>query len=200
MKLIGKKMGMTQMFNEVGNVIPVTVVKMEPNIVIRQKSKEKDGYDACVVGAGERSKPNRPYSGIFKSSGVKPTNNLYEIRDYPADWKQGKQVTIGIFEVGGNLNVTGVVKGRGFAGVIKRYHFSGGPGGHGSKFHRHPGSIGCCKTPGKVYKGRKMPGRMGGNTVTVKNLKVVKIDESRELLFIKGAIPGAKNSTVIIRG
>ncbi len=199
--LIGKKLGMTQVFIETGELIPVTVIEAIPNTVIRKKTKETDGYNACVLGAGEMKKPNHPYAGVFKKSGVKPTKILYEIRDLPSDWELRKEITLSIFKVSANskVNVTASSKGKGFQGVMKRHGFHGGPGGHGSGLGRSTGSIGTSKTPGKVYKGRKMPGRMGNQKMTVRNLKVIKIDEAKNLLFLKGQVPGAKNSWVLVK-
>lgn len=196
--LIGKKLGMTQIFDDNGEPIPVTAIFIEPNIVVRKKTKETDGYDACVIGAGNKKKANRPYSGVFKASGVSPTEILREIREPPSDWEIGKQISVNIFSQIPKVNVTGYSKGRGFAGGMKRYGWHGGPAAHGSKFHRRPGSIGTSKTPGHVVKGHKLPGRMGNSKVTIKNLKVVRVNESKNLLFLKGAIPGPKNSWVLI--
>jgi large subunit ribosomal protein L3 len=196
---IGKKLGMTQIFGSTGEIIPVTVVEIPPNTVIQKKTIEKDGYNACVIGAGVKKKPNRPYSGIFKVIGIKPTQKLQEIRDPPTDWEPGKEITVSIFSDTSKVDVTGYSKGRGFAGVMKRYGWHGGPGGHGSKFHRRPGAIGTSKTPGRVLKGHKLPGRMGNSKTTIKNLEIVKRDEARNLLFLKGSIPGARNSWILIR-
>ncbi len=197
--LIGKKVGMTRIFSESGESIPVTVVYAEPNIVIRKKTKENDGYEACVIGVGEKGRPNKSYSGIFKMSRIKPTKILQELRDLPQEWEKGKQITVNVFEKITNVNVTGYSKGRGFAGGMKRYGWKGGPAAHGSKFHRRPGSIGTSKIPGRILKGRNLPGRMGNCKITIKNLKVVKIDETKNLLFLRGAIPGATNSWVVVK-
>lgn len=197
--LIGKKIGMTQLFDEIGEPIPVTVVYCEPNIVIRKKTKEKDGYSACVIGAGIKKHPNRPYSGVFKASGTSPNRVLREIKEPPEDWAPGKQVTVGMFAQIPKVDVTGYSKGRGFVGVMKRYGWHGGPGAHGSKFNRRPGSIGTSKRPGHVVKGHGLPGRMGNRKVTIKALKVVRVDEDRSLLFLKGAIPGPPNSWVLVK-
>ncbi|MCK4352883.1 50S ribosomal protein L3 [candidate division WOR-3 bacterium] len=198
-ELIGKKVGMTQIFNEKGKLFPVTVVQIEPNLVVRHKTQEKDGYNACILGFGVKKNPNRPYVGIFKSLGMKPTKILHEARESFLDWKVGKKITVSVFSEVSKVNVTGHSKGKGFAGVIKRYGFSGGPKSHGSKFHSQPGSIGTSKTPGRVYKGRKMPGRMGSNKVTVKNIKIVKLDEAKNLLFLNGQVPGPTNGLLIIK-
>jgi len=197
--LIGKKLGMTQIFAENGELIPVTIISATPNLVIHRKTQESNGYDAHILGTRETKNPNRPYSGIFKKVGVKPTFLLREIRNSPSDWKIGKEVTLSIFSPDSKVRVTGSSKGRGFQGVVKRHGFHGGPGAHGSKFHRRPGSIGTSKTPSKVIKGHLMPGRMGNQKITIKNLKIVKTDIDRNLLFLKGSVPGAPNSWVLIK-
>ncbi len=197
--LIGRKLGMTQIFVETGELVPVTVIEAIPNIVIRKKTKETDGYNACVLGIGERKNPTHPYSGIFKKSKVKPTSILREIRDLPSDWEMSKEITLSVLSEDLKVNVTAFSKGRGFQGVMKRHGFHGGPGGHGSGFGRGGGSIGTSKTPGNVQKGKKMPGRMGNKKVTVRNLKIIKLDASKNLLFLKGQVPGAKNSWVMIK-
>lgn len=195
--IFGKKVGMTQILNE-DRVIPVTVVQVEPNTVIHRKTKEKDKYDACVLGFGTKKHPNKPYKGKFKTPNVNPTQFLREIRNPPTDWQVGKQITVSVFSAGANVNVTGYSKGRGFAGGMKRFGWRGGPAAHGSKFHRRPGSVGTAE-PGKTIKGHHLPGRMGNAKNTTKNLELVKIDESKNLLFIKGAVPGYNTSVVFIK-
>lgn len=197
--VMGKKLGMTQLFGEMGELIPVTIIEVPPNIVVRKKTKERDGYSACVLGVGEKKKPNQPWAGIFKQSGVKPTKILYEVRDSPADWEVGREITLSVFQPELKVDVTGYSKGRGFQGGMKRHGFHGGPKAHGSKFHRRPGSIGTSKKPGHVLKGHLMPGRMGNDRVTVKNLKIIKSDASKNILFLKGQVPGPKNSWLLIR-
>jgi large subunit ribosomal protein L3 len=198
--IIGKKKEMAHLFDENGIVIPVSIVEVPPNWVVKVKKKEgKDGYHACVIGVGEKKNPNRPYSGIFKKSGIKPVEKLKEVRNPPEEWKVGDKLTVKIFREGEKIDVVGYSKGRGFTGVMKRYGWHGGPGGHGSKFHRAPGAIGMSKTPGRVIKGHKLPGRMGNKKVTIKNLKVVKIEEEKNLIYIKGSIPGAINSWTFIK-
>ncbi len=197
--IIGKKKGMTQLFNENGIAIPVSIVEVPVNWVVNVKEEEKDGYHACVIGVGEKKKPNRPYSGMFKKSGIKPVEKLQEVRNPPQEWKVGDKLTVGIFKEGEKVDVMGYSKGRGFTGVMKRYGWHGGPGGHGSKFHRSPGAIGMSKTPGRVIKGHKLPGRMGNKRITVRNLEVVKIEEEKNLIYLKGAIPGAINSWTFIK-
>lgn len=206
--IIAKKLGMTQIFNDQGESIPVTIVEAQPNIIVHHKTKDKDGYNACVLGAGVKKNPNRPYRGVFKKlqtmgfENVKPSLVLCEIRNPPSDWAPGKSVTVSIFSEGSTVSVIGYSKGRGFTGVVKRHGFSGGPKSHGSKFHARPGSIGLSKTPARVFKGHPLPGRMGCQKVTLKNVKVVKVEVSQNLLFLKGQIPGSVKGwvTILVRG
>jgi len=195
--IIGKKIGMTQLFREEGEIVPVTVVEAGPCPVIRIKTEERNGYRACVLGFGEKKRPNKPYAGIFGD--MKPTRILREIRDCPEDLKPGDVITAAIFSPGSKVDVTGYSKGKGFAGVMKRYGFAGGPAAHGSTSHRRAGSIGTGVTQSKVLKGHRMPGRMGGRRVTVRNLEVVKVDVDKNLLYLKGQVPGANNSYVLIK-
>jgi len=195
--IIGRKIGMTQLFREGGEVMPVTVVEAGPCPVVRIKTEERNGYRACVLGFGEKKKPNKPYAGIFGDT--KPTKVLREIRDCPKDLKPGDVITVAIFSSGSKVDVTGYSKGKGFVGVMKRYGFAGGPAAHGSTSHRRAGSIGAGVTQSKVWKGHRMPGRMGGKRVTVKNLEVVKVDVEKNLLYLKGQVPGANNSYVLIK-
>ncbi|MBP5314154.1 MAG: 50S ribosomal protein L3 [Eggerthellaceae bacterium] len=200
--LFGKKLGMTQVYDENGNIIPVTVVLAQPNKVCQVKTVDTDGYEAVQMGFGEikPSKVNKPMAGHFAKQGVEPTRYLREVRvDNAADYKVGDEVTVSMFAELPAVDVTGTSKGKGFAGVIKRHHFAGGPGYHGSHFHRAPGSIGQCSYPSRVFKGMRLPGHMGCDTVTVKNLKVVRIDEEQSIVLIKGALPGGKNGIVRIR-
>ena len=200
--LFGKKLGMTQVYDENGNIIPVTVVLAQPNKVCQVKTADTDGYEAVQMGFGEikPSKVNKPMAGHFAKQGVEPTRYLREVRvDNAADYKVGDEVTVSMFAELPAVDVTGTSKGKGFAGVIKRHHFAGGPGYHGSHFHRAPGSIGQCSYPSRVFKGMRLPGHMGCDTVTVKNLKVVRIDEEQSIVLIKGALPGGKNGIVRIR-
>lgn len=196
-ELIGKKLGMTQIFEET-QVVPVSIIEISPNTVIYRKTAKKEGYDACVIGIGTKKHPTKPYAGKFKASKTKPTSTLCEIRNAPEDWVVGKQLTVSIFADSKTVDVTGHTKGRGFAGGMKRYGWKGGPDGHGSKFHRRPGSVGTAE-PGETPLGHPLPGRMGNERQTTRNLKLVKIDEPKNLLFVRGAIPGAKNSYVLIR-
>ncbi|MCP5463676.1 MAG: 50S ribosomal protein L3 [Deltaproteobacteria bacterium] len=197
---IGEKLGMTQIFDEEGLVVPVTIVKIKENVVVSLKTKESDGYNAVQIGYGKQkeSRLNKPKLGHFKKGGVDAFANLKEFRtDNAASYKVGMAVDASAFKVGDILDVQGRGKGKGFQGVMKRYHFAGGCDSHGNSVsHRVPGSIGQNTFPGKVIKGKKLPGHMGSETVTVKNIKVVGVEEEQGLILVKGAIPGSKNSIV----
>ena len=200
--IYGKKIGMTQIFNEDDRVVPVTVIQAEPNTICQVKTKDSDGYEAVQLGFGaiKEKKVNKPMAGHFKKQGTAPTRYLREVRvDSASDYKVGDEVTVANFAEAKKVHVSGTSKGKGFAGVIRRYNFAGGPGGHGAHFHRAPGSVGQCATPSRVFKGLKLPGHMGCETVTVKNLDVVRIDEDQNLILVKGAVPGGKNAVVRIR-
>jgi large subunit ribosomal protein L3 len=203
--ILGKKVGMTQVFDDRGEVIPVTVIEAGPCFVAQIKTVERDGYTAIQMGF-EDIKPKRltqPQLKHLQKSNLSALRHLREFRMAPdelEDLTEGQKVTVDIFEAGEYVDVTGVSKGRGFAGVVKRHGFSGGPKTHGqSDRHRTPGSIGACYTPGRVFKGKRMPGRMGGERVTVQNLQVVLVDPERNLLAVRGAIPGANNGLVVVR-
>jgi large subunit ribosomal protein L3 len=203
--IIGKKVGMTQVFDDRGEVIPVTVIEAGPCFVAQIKTVEQDGYTAIQMGF-EETKPKhltQPQLKHLQKSNLPALRHLREFRMAPdeiADLEEGQKVTVDIFEAGEFVDVTGVSKGRGFAGVVKRYGFRGGPKTHGqSDRWRTPGSIGACTTPGRVFKGKRMPGRMGGERVTIQNLQVVTVDPERNLLAVRGAIPGAKNGLVMVR-
>jgi large subunit ribosomal protein L3 len=186
--LIGKKIGMTQQFDDAGNVIPVTILKAGPCTVIQKKTVEKDGYVAVQLGFVEERgvrKPLKPQAGHFKKSGVPVVKKLQEVGC--------------IFEVGETIHVVGTSKGKGFAGVVKRHHFAGGDASHGSMFHRAPGSIGASSYPSRVVKGMRMGGHMGDERITVRKLKVVATDKDNNLLLVKGAVPGAKGGYVLIK-
>ena len=201
--LIGKKIGMTQQFDDAGNVIPVTIIKAGPCTVIQKKTVEKDGYVAVQLGFVEERgvrKPVKPQIGHFKRSGVPVVKKLQEFGcSDPAAVKEGDQVLVDIFEVGETIHVVGTSKGKGFAGVVKRHHFAGGGASHGSMFHRAPGSIGASSYPSRVVKGMRMGGHMGQDRVTVRKLKVVATDKDNNLLLVKGAVPGAKGGYVLIK-
>ena len=196
---LGKKIGMTQIFREDGRVVPVTVVEAGPCVVTQVKTKETDGYDAVQLGFGEVKRRNKPLSGHLKNSRL--SRYLREVSaDDASEFEVGQTIGVDIFEAGEKVDVIGTSKGRGFAGVMKRWNFKGGPKTHGqSDRMRAPGSIGGGTTPGRVYKGLKMGGHMGNRRITVKGLEIVEIDTERNLLMIKGGIPGATNSLVQIR-
>ena len=200
--ILGKKVGMTQIFDDDGRVVPVTVVEAGPCVVVQRKSGDRDGYEAVQLGLVERT-PRRnapkPMQGHFGKAGVPPTRLLGEVPvDADDEAKPGDAVLADIFEVDEKVHVIGRSKGRGFQGVIKRHGFGGGRATHGSMFHRAPGSIGSSAYPSRVYPGLGMPGQTGNKRVTVKNARVVKVDVDRNLLFIKGGIPGARNSYIRI--
>ncbi|MCD4749271.1 MAG: 50S ribosomal protein L3 [Thermoanaerobaculales bacterium] len=200
--ILGKKVGMTQIFDDDGRVIPVTVVEAGPCVVVQRKSIENDGYEAVQIGLVEK-RPRRnatmPTQGHFKAAGIPPTRMVAEVPvDDGDESRPGDSVLADIFEADEQVNVVGKSKGRGFQGVMKRYGHAGGRASHGSGWHRKPGSIGQSAWPSKVFKGVKMPGQMGNKRITVKNVKVVKIDTDRNLLFLKGGIPGARNSYIRI--
>ena len=203
--ILGRKLGMTQIFTEEGKVIPVTVVESGNNVVVQLKTVENDGYSAVQMGFGtvKERKVNKPMTGHFKKAGVAPVKFIREMRldGDSAEYKVGDTIGVDIFSEGELVDVTGTSKGKGFAGGIKRHNFARGPMGHGSKSHREPGSTGAMISGpgGRVLKGKKLPGRMGGERVTVQRLRVVRVDKDRNLILIKGAIPGPKKSYVIIK-
>lgn len=202
--LIGRKLGMTQLFDEAGRVIPVTVIEAGPCVVVQRKTRERDGYEAAQLGLVEKKPPRRvtqPQSGHFRKAGVPPTRVLRELPlGEGEDVKPGDTVTCAIFEPGVKVDVVGRSKGRGFQGVVKRWGFSGWrkSHGHGKVAHRRPGSIGTMRATGKVFKGKKMAGHMGNEKVCVQNLEVVRVDVERNLLLVKGAVPGARGGDVIV--
>jgi len=198
--ILGRKLGMTQVFDESGRMFPVTVVEAGPCCVIQVKTKEKDGYEATKVGFSEVKKEknvNKPMGGIFKKIGVKPYKLL---REFPMGaLKVGELVTVEKFKKGDTISVSGVSKGKGFQGVMKRHNYAGGPASHGSMFYRAPGSIGASSYPSRVWKNKGLPGHMGSERVTVKNLKVVDVKTEQNLLLILGAVPGSKGTYLEIR-
>jgi large subunit ribosomal protein L3 len=200
--LIAKKIGMSQQFDDAGNVVPVTVLKAGPCTVIQKKTVETDGYTAVQLGFVEERavrKPTKPQVGHFKKAGVPVVRKLQEFGcSDPAAVKEGDQVLVDIFEIGETIHVVGTSKGKGFAGVVKRHHFAGGDAAHGSMFHRAPGSIGASSYPSRVVKGMRMGGHMGHERVTVRKLKVVATDKDQNLLLVKGAVPGAKGDYVLV--
>ena len=200
--LIGKKLGMTQIFDENGVAIPVTVIEAGPCTVVQVKTTETDGYDAVQLGYGEvkENKVNKPEKGHFTKGNVKPTKHLREFRvDNASEVKVGDEIKVDIFAEGDTVDIQGKTKGKGFQGVIKRHGQSRGPMGHGSMYHRRPGSMGSTSTPGRVFKGKKLPGHMGNTTVTIQNLKVVKVDTEKNAILVKGSVPGNKGVILKIK-
>ncbi len=200
--LIGKKLGMTQIFDDEGRRIPVTVVEAGPCVVIQKKTVAKDGYNAIQVGfaAKDAARANRPLMGHCKTAAQGAFTYLRELRlDDIDQYNVGDTISADIFNVGEIIDVTGTSVGKGFQGVVKRWGFKGGRSTHGSRFHRAPGSIGCSATPARVFKNKKMPGQMGNERVTVQNLQIARVDASDNLLLIKGAVPGSTNGLVLIR-
>ncbi|MDC7125617.1 MAG: 50S ribosomal protein L3 [Spirochaetales bacterium] len=198
--LIGKKVGMTQVYDENGVMTPVTVIKFEDNVVVGNRSVEKDGYEACVLGTVDKktSRVTKPYGGQFPE-GVEPKQYLYEMRDFDLEGEIGKAYGVEVLENLKFVDIIGTTKGKGYQGVMKRHGFGGGRKTHGSKFHRANGSTGMAAYPSKVIKGTKMPGRMGGERKTVQNLKVVRVDAEKQIILVKGAVPGARDSVVLVR-
>ncbi|NLM01094.1 MAG: 50S ribosomal protein L3 [Treponema sp.] len=196
--LIAKKVGMTQVFDENGSLVPVTVIRVDPNVVIAKKTKEDFGYDAVVLGLDDVKKPTKPYAGQFPEK-ISPKKNLKEFRDFENDVAVGDEVGLELFEGVRYLDVTATSKGKGFQGVMKRWGFHGGRKTHGSKFHRAAGSTGQCTSPGRSFKNTKMPGRMGRERITVQNLKIVKIDPEMKVLMVRGSVPGNKDCTLIVK-
>ena len=198
--LIAKKVGMTQVFDENGNLTPVTVIRVEPNTVVATKTEEKCGYNAIVLGLEDlkANKASKPYAKQFPED-ITPTRHLKEFRDFEGDVNVGDQIGVEMFEKIRFIDVTATSKGKGFQGVMKRWGFHGGRATHGSKFHREAGGTGCSTTPGHTLKNIKMPGHMGFERVTVQNLKVVKVDPELKVLMVRGAVPGNKDCTLIVK-
>lgn len=200
--ILGKKLGMTQVFAADGTRVPVTVVEAGPCVVVQKKTVEKDGYSALQIGFGAKrsQRANKPMMGHFKGAGK---GAFYGLREVGAknvdDYNVGDEVNCEVFSAGEFVDVTGTSKGKGFQGVIKRWGFSGGRSSHGSQFHRGPGAIGCSAYPARVFKGKKMAGQMGNEKVTTQNLQVVDVRPEQNLLLVKGALPGAKNGLLVIR-
>ena len=201
--ILGTKLGMTQVFDEAGQVVPVTVVQAGPCVVTSVRTPDSDGYSAVQLGYGEINprKVTKPVAGLFEKAGVTPRRYLAEIRTESAsEYTLGQEVTAGVFEAGQKVDVSGKSKGKGFAGVMKRHGFKGLSSSHGTqRKHRSPGSIGACATPGRVFKGVRMAGRMGAVKTTVQGLTVQAVDNDKNLLLIKGAIPGPNGSLVLVR-
>lgn len=200
--IIGKKIGMTQIFDEKGNVIPVTVIETAGNTVAQVKTIETDGYNAIQLGYGEIKDKhiNKPEAGHFAKAKLANKKHLREFRmDDVANYKVGDEVKADIFTAGEKIDVQGTSKGKGFQGVIKRHGQSRGPMGHGSMYHRRPGSMGSTSTPGRVFKGKKLPGHMGRVTVTIQNLDVVRVDMDKNVILVKGSVPGPKGAILKVK-
>jgi|SRR5690625_568580 len=197
--ILGRKVGMTQIFTENGELIPVTVVQAEPNVVLQKRTIENDGYEAIQVGFVDKkeSRANKPAKGHAAKASTNPKRFIREFRNVKLDdYEVGQELSVEVFNVGDQVDVTGTSKGKGYQGVIKRHNQALGPMTHGSHFHRGPGSIGNAAEPARVQKGKNMPGQMGGETTTIQNLEIVKVDAERNLLLIKGNVPGARKSFV----
>lgn len=200
--LIGRKLGMTQIFTEDDHLVPVTVIQAGPCVIAQIKKHETDGYGAVQMGFADKKVGalSKAKKGHFSSAGVEPVRYLREFRvDDPESYKVGEVLTVEGFSEGDKADISGWSKGKGFSGVIKRWNFHGGPGGHGSHFHRSPGSIGMAATPSRVIKGKKMPGQYGNVKKTVTNLEIIKVDKDQNILLVKGAIPGASGALVMIK-
>ena len=201
-EIYGTKIGMTQIFDENGVVIPVTAIEVKPLTVVAKKTADKDGYNAIVVSFGEvkEKNANKPHKGVFAKAGVEVQKYLREIKvENVDDYEIGSKIAVDTFTTEDSVDVQGTSKGKGFQGVIKRHGQHRGPMGHGSMYHRRPGSMGSTTTPGRVFKGKKLPGHMGSQTSTILNLNVVKVDADKNVILVKGSIPGAKKSIVRVR-
>jgi len=200
--LMGKKVGMTQVFDEMGNVIPVTVIAVETNQVTQIKTKEKEGYDAIQLSYGitKENRIIRPSKGHFDKAGVAYRKHLREVsvKD-PSAYEVGQELNADLFSPGDRVDVTGTSKGKGFQGNIKRHNYHRGPMSHGSHYHRRPGSMGASSSPSRVFKGKKLPGQMGAERVTMQNLEIIHVDIERNAIMVKGAVPGPKKGTVLIK-
>lgn len=199
--ILGRKIGMTQVFAENGDLIPVTVIEAAPNVVLQKKSVETDGYEAIQLGFDDKRDKlsNKPAKGHVAKANTAPKRFIREFRDMNlADYEVGQEVKVGIFAEGDVIDVSGVTKGKGFQGVIKRHNQSRGPMAHGSRYHRRPGSMGPV-APNRVFKQKKLPGQMGGTMITIQNLQIVKVDEDRNLLLVKGNVPGSRKALVVVK-
>jgi len=200
--ILGRKIGMTQVFAENGELIPVTVIAANPNVVLQKKTTETDGYNAIQLGFEDKREKltNKPEQGHTAKASTTPKRFIRETRDADVDGLEvGQEVKVEVFAAGEIVDVTGISKGKGFQGVIKRHGQSRGPMSHGSRYHRRPGSMGPV-APNRVFKGKKLAGRMGGDQVTIQNLEIVQVDTERNLLLVKGNVPGAKKSLVVVQG
>ena len=201
-EIYGKKIGMTQIFGENGVAIPVTAIEAMPLTVVAKKTQDKDGYNAIVVSFGDikEKNANKPHKGIFEKAGVEVQKYLKEIKVENVDeYEIGSKITVEAFEQNDKVDVQGTSKGKGFQGVIKRHGQHRGPMGHGSMYHRRPGSMGSTTTPGRVFKGKKLPGHMGRATITIQNLDVVRVDMDKNVILVKGSVPGAKGAILKIK-
>ena len=198
--LLAKKVGMTHVFDDAGNLTPVTVMRVDPNIVIAQKIKEKDGYSAVVIGVDDKKKSRvtKPFAGQFPEN-IAPKKRIKEFRDFEKEVAVGDSLGVEVLDGIRYVDVSGVSKGKGFQGVMKRYGFGGGRASHGSKFHREPGSTGPATYPHRTFKNTELPGRMGRENVTVLSLRVVKIDPEKQLIMVRGAVPGINKGLVFVR-
>jgi large subunit ribosomal protein L3 len=200
MELLGKKVGMTQIYSERGDVIPATILRVGPCYVVQKKTKEKDGYEALQIGFEKTEELNKPETGHFKKNNIAPCKKLTEIQVANAgEFNLGQEIKVNVFNLGEFIDVTGLTKGRGFSGGMKRWGWHGGPASHGSMSHRRIGSVGSNTYPGRPWRGRTLPGQYGNEQVTIKNLKVVKVDADNNLLFVEGAVPGSKNGLVTVK-
>jgi large subunit ribosomal protein L3 len=198
--LLAKKVGMTQVFDDNGNLVPVSVIRIDPNVVLAHKTTEKDGYSAVIVGVDElkKNRVTKPYAGQFPEN-ISPKKRIREFRDFEKECAVGDSLGAEVFEGIRYVDVSGVSKGKGFQGVMKRWGFSGGRRTHGSKFHREPGSTGQSTYPGRTFKNVKLPGRMGREKTTVLSLRVVKLDTENQLIMVRGAVPGINQGYVVVR-
>ncbi|MDQ2677874.1 MAG: 50S ribosomal protein L3 [Actinomycetota bacterium] len=201
--IVGEKLGMTQVWDDANNVVPVTVLRVAPARVVQLRTQERDGYSALQVTYGHRDarKLNKPLAGQFAAAGVDPGVRLVELRlDDTSEYSVGQEIAADIFSAGEKVDVTAVSKGKGFAGVMKRHGFAGAPASHGAhRVHRKPGAVGQCATPSRVFKGMRMAGRMGADQVTTLNLEVVKADPEQQIILVRGSVPGPRGGVVVIR-
>jgi large subunit ribosomal protein L3 len=199
--ILGRKLGMTQVFDQEGRQVPVTVVEAGPCLVLRRKTRESDGYEAVQLGFGDvrERRLTKPVLGVFRRANVAPRRWVREVRDWTDAPEPGQEVTVAIFAPGDRVDVTGRSKGKGFASVRKRHHMRRGPMTHGSKYHHRVGSMGASTQPSRVFKGRRMPGHLGDARATVRGLELVRVDAERNLLLIRGAVPGVRGALVVVR-
>ncbi|MBO0420589.1 50S ribosomal protein L3 [Vagococcus fluvialis] len=200
--ILGKKVGMTQVFTENGELVPVTVIEATPNVVLQVKTVETDGYEAVQVGFDDKREvlSNKPAKGHVAKANTAPKRFIKEFNNVElGEYEVGQEIKVDVFQAGDVVDVTGTTKGKGFQGVIKRHNQSRGPMTHGSRFHRRPGSMGAASYPARVFKGKKLAGRMGGDRVTIQNLEIVRVDADKNVILVKGNVPGAKKSLIEIK-